>query len=74
MAKKYTKINTPQGQVIIMSAPLAEAEEEGVTVVSEIMNKDVHVDLETPVDANSELAELQDRVCLLYTSPSPRDS
>ncbi len=62
MAKKYTKINTPQGQVIIMSAPLAEAEEEGVTVVSEVTNKNIPTDLETPIDANSELAELQDRV------------
>lgn len=61
MAKKYTKIDTPQGQVILQAAQVAANSEEGVNVVTEAKAKGV-TEYAMPVDEMNELAELKDKV------------
>lgn len=62
MAKKYTKIDTPQGQVILQAAQVAENREEGVNVVTEAKTKGVSEEYAMTVDEMNELAELKDKV------------
>jgi len=64
-------INTRQGKLRIVSSKLREFEE--VKEVHEVYGRvDIIAEVETKTNAELK-AFIQNKICLLYTSPSPRD-